>query len=82
MTEDLATDLDSCVALIRTAPITDATRAYLTNQAAIYALFLSDHQAGRLAPDMEQENVVPSMLELIREFCAQVSDLILSNQAA
>ncbi|MBF6615518.1 MAG: hypothetical protein ITG07_02210 [Candidimonas sp.] len=76
MSESLINKLDQCVALIRTAKISDPTRLFLTNQATIYALFLSDLQANRLSPDKTAEGVVPSMLEMIGEFCTQVTEII------
>ncbi|MCF6783745.1 hypothetical protein [Stutzerimonas stutzeri] len=76
MSEQTINRLEKCVELIRTAQISDSTRLYLTNQATIYAMFLSDLQANRLAPEKAVEGVVPSMLEMIGEFCTQVTEII------
>lgn len=76
MTHDLSIELDSCMELISKAPINDATRVYLTNQSTIYALFLSDLEAGRLRPEQAQAAVVNSMLEMIGEFCSQIRELL------
>ncbi|MBA1280320.1 hypothetical protein [Stutzerimonas stutzeri] len=82
MSEDVTNELDRCVALIRTAPIEDATRLHLTSQATVYALFLSDLQAGRLPAEQVDAGVVPSMLELITVFCNQVTEILGSHDAA
>lgn len=79
MPQQISNQLDQCVTLIASAHISDSTRLFLTNQATIYALFLSDLQANRLPPEKLVDGVVPSMLDMIAEFCTQVTEIIRGN---
>lgn len=81
MTTDLSQELDQCMALISAAPISDETRTYLTSQSTIYALFLSDLEAGRLNTEQAEADTISSMLELIGVFCSQVRDLLPAKAA-
>jgi len=64
-------NLDRAFELIRSAKlIAEDTRLFLQNQALIYAGYLSDVLAGRLASDPERHE---SMAEMINEFCALVT---------
>lgn len=82
MSDAVMRDLDECVDLIRQARINDQTRAFLVSQSTIYALFLSDLDAGRITPNAAEPDTVPSMLELITEFCTQVREIIYEARAA